>query len=274
MNPRKNHWWYITFYVNSRGITTFTIPYESGLHKFEFQFNFIKHQVELTTSKGEFFELTLEDGLSVADFFNKLMNFLHKIGIEVDINNKPYDMPIKKPFDKIDEYHHYDRVAIEKFWQINRWVDHVFREFSGRFYGKTCPVHIYWHSFDIAVTRFSGKKAPTMAKDARLSDKDAYSHENISFGFWFGDDNLPEPAFYSYTYPAPEGINQQQLEPGDAFWAEQHGSPMALLKYHDLIKHDDPKQRLLQFMESAYQAGAKLANWPVEELKVPELDEL
>lgn len=149
-----------------------------------------------------------------------------------------------------------------------------FKEFSGRFYGKTCPVHLYWHSLDLAVTRFSGKEAPPMPDGARLSDKDAYSHECISFGFWAGDENIPEPAFYSYTAPAPEGLAQKPLKPSKAEWLNNNGSPMAILRYHDLLKENNPRESLLLFMESAYQAGASLAGWDIEHFTTPPLSEV
>jgi hypothetical protein len=154
------------------------------------------------------------------------------------------------------------------------WVDGVMNEFSGRFYCKTCPVQIYWHHMDLAVTRFSGKKAPKMDPSARVSDKDAYSHENISFGFWAGDDIVREPAFYSYTYPSPEGIENEKLMPGAAAWVNSNGSPSAFYRYEDLISEDDPREALLSFFESAYQAGGKLANWNIEYELVPALKDL
>lgn len=163
---------------------------------------------------------------------------------------------------------------VKPFWQTMVWVDGVFKEFIGRFYGKTCPVHLYWHSMDLAVTRFSGKKAPPMDDEARISDKDAYTHECISFGFWAGDENMPEPAFYSYTSPAPDGIENKPLKPKNAAWIDSNGSPMAILRYNELKQMPNLREALLNFMETAYQAGASLAAWEIEKLKVPDLAEL
>ena len=132
---------------------------------------------------------------------------------------------------------------------------------------------MYWHHFDFTFYRFSGKKAPIDPKMSSV-EKDAYSHETIAFGFWPGDDNVRVPAFYSYTYPLPAGIENEKLEPASAIWKESNGSPMAFLTYENLLKEPDPKKALLDFYESAYQAGAKLAGWPIEELRVPPLDEL
>ena len=274
MTPRKNHWWYVTQYVNTQGITTGSIPYNSGLDKFSITLNVIEHKLEVNTSKGEVESFPLHEGLTVADFYKKLTTIIQKLNISVSIIDVPYDLGIDKSFGEITEYHHYDKEYTQNLWRSLVWIDDVFTEFSGRFYGKTCPVHLYWHSMDLAVTRFSGNEAPPMAADARLSDKDAYTHECISFGFWAGDENVTEPAFYSYTYPSPEGLDQEKLSPSSAEWVNSNGSPMAILKYNSLLTEDDPRKALLDFMESAYQAGAKRANWDLEKLTVPALKNL
>jgi len=274
MTPRKNHWWYITEYVNTKGISAGPIPFAEGTAQFEIILNIIHHQLEIITSSGQHESFPLTDGLTVAEFYKKLMAILKKLQIEVSIVNRPYDLEIDSAFSEITHFHHYDPTYTHDLWQILIWVDHVFKDFSGRFYGKTCPVHLYWHSMDLAVTRFSGKEAPAMSADARLSDKDAYSHECISFGFWAGDKNMPEPAFYSYTYPSPEGLDQEPLQPSDAQWIVSNGSPMAILTYRELLKAEQSKTVLLNFLESAYLAGAKRAHWDIKKLKVPELNEL
>lgn len=272
--PRKNHWWYITQYVDTRGLTTGPVPYNHGTERFTLTINIIKHHLEYEDTGGNYASFALSHGLTVADFYEKLTAILDRYGIEHSILAKPFELDINKRFDQITEYHHYDPGYVTPLWRTLRWVDSVFKEFSGRFYGKTCPVHLYWHSMDLTVTRFSGKKAPPMPDDARLSDKDAYSHEVISFGFWPGDENTPEPAFYAYTYPSPEGLDQEDIPPAAATWIDNNGSPMALLTYADLRQETDPKQALLNFMESSYQAGARLANWDVEHFEVPDLEQL
>ena len=163
---------------------------------------------------------------------------------------------------------------MERFWRILQWVDGVFNEFSGRFYGKTCPVHLYWHHMDLTVTRLSGRQGPALPEGKSLAEKDAYSHEVISFGFWAGDASVRGPAIYSYTYPAPEGLDQEPLLPAAASWVDSNGSPMALLMYDDLRAAPDPRTVLLDFLESSYRAGARLAGWRIEELAVPSLDAL
>jgi hypothetical protein len=274
MTPRKNHWWYITLYTDTLGLTTGPIAYNSGVDSITFTFNFLKHQLEIATSNGKNRNIELKQGLTVAQFYEKLMAALEDLSITIDILDKPYDLGIDKRFSEITEYHHYNKEYTQNLWQTLLWVDDVFKEFSGRFYGKTCPVHLYWHSMDLAVTRFSGKKGPTIAKEARISDKDAYTHECISFGFWAGDPNTPEAAFYSYTFPAPKGVGEEPLQPKAANWVDANSSPMAILTYKSLLKENNKRDALLSFMESAYQAGAKHAEWDIEELTVPALNEL
>jgi hypothetical protein len=274
MTPRKNHWWYITEYVGTSGFTTGPIPYNSGTDQFEITINIQKHQLAVRTSQGEYEHFPLNDTLTVADFYKKLMEIVQKLDISVSILATPYDLGIEKSFNEITEYHHYDANYINDLWKTMLWISNVFKEFSGRFYGKTCPVHLYWHSMDLVVTRFSGNEAPPMPANARISDKDAYTHECISFGFWAGDENVPEPAFYSYTYPSPDGLEKETIKPASAEWIDNNGSPMALLKYKNLLNTANPRKELLDFLESTYQAGAKKANWNIEKFGVPDLDEM
>ncbi len=272
--PRKNHWWYLTFYVSPRGLTTHAIPLDDGFHTFEITFNFIEHLVELNTSSGVSHSFPLQDGLSVASFYTQMFDLLKKVDVTLEIIDKPVDMPTDASFGDIHDYKSYQPEYVERFWRALTWVDHVFKEFGGRFYGKTCPVHLYWHHMDLAVTRFSGKLGPAMPPETRLIEKDAYSHEVISFGFWAGDDNVRGAAFYCYTYPSPEGLDTEPLQPQAASWVDSNGSPMALLMYDDLRRAEDPKATLLDFLESAYQAGAKRADWDVAGFTVPGLRDL
>lgn len=273
--PRKNHWWNITLHVTPKGITTGLMPYEKGC--FEIQFNFIRHRLEITTSNDETEIFSLYEGLSVAGFYKNLVDTMNKIGIQIQILSKPYSLPdtnpITTPFTKITEYASYQKEYVERFWKILLWVHNVFTEFAGRFYGKTSPVQLFWHHLDLVVTRFSGKKVP-LREGMKLSDKDAYSHEVISFGFWAGDENVTATAFYSYTYPSPADLSKQPLIPACAKWIDNNGSPMALLMYDDVIKESDPHKALIDFMESAYLAGASLAGWPLKEMLVPDLKQL
>lgn len=273
--PRKNHWWNITLFVNSKGITTQTIA--NGSDSFEIQFNFTNHTLEVFSSTGQNGAFELHDGLTVADFYNKLLETLTRLHIDIKLVDHPYSLPdenpMTTPFNQISEYHSYDKEYISRYWKIMNWANNVFTNFSGRYYGKTCPVHIYWHHMDLTVTRFSGKKLP-LPEGMSIPNKDAYSHEVISFGFWVGDDKVPAPAFYSYTYPAPEGLQNTPLEPATASWQMSNGSPMALLMYDDIRNEAAPERLLLDFLESTYAAGAKLAGWKTDELKVPALADL
>ncbi|MDR5591269.1 DUF5996 family protein [Christiangramia sp. SM2212] len=272
--PRKNHWWYITLYVYDKGFTTGSIPINEGYESFSLNLNILQNKLEITKSNGDAKSFDLYNGLAVATFYNNILNFLNDLDIDVEINDRPYDLEIDKKFSEITDIHHYEMEYSNIFRKSFLWVDSVFKEFSGRFYGKTCPVHLYWHSMDLAVTRFSGKEAPKMPAEARISDKEAYSHECISFGFWAGDENVPEPAFYSYTYPAPEGIDKKKIEPKNAKWIMNNDSPMAILTYADLVKEKDPRKALLEFLESTYRAGAELAEWDIDKLEVPPLKDL
>lgn len=274
LTARKNHWWYITLYVTSRGFGTHSIPINDGQDSIDIEFDILKKEVVILCSTGTVMSISLESNPDIAAFYKQYMDALASLGLRPQFVEKPFDMGIEEPFEQLTMYHHYDWDFIHRFWKLMRWNNAIFKEFSGRFYGKTCPVQIYWHHLDLTVTRFSGKKLPKMDESARILEKDTYSHEQISFGFWAGDDNLQEPMYYSYTYPSPEGINKEILQPKAAKWAESNGSPMALLRYEDVKSADDPAGAVMAFLESAYQAGAKRAGWNIEELKVPAIKQL
>ncbi len=273
LNPKRNHWWHITFYPVARGISSQQIP--CGDRTFEILFNFIEHRLEIQTSEGEYEEFPLKHGLSVAEFYYQLFEKLNLLDIPVRILAKPFDVPgVDKPFANISEHNSYNRDHVERFWKILLWTSGVFEEFCGRYCGKTCPVQLFWHHMDLVITRFSGRKGPPMPATARQSDKEAYSHELISFGFWAGDENVRGAAFYSYTYPSPAGIDKEPLQPHAAQWVQSNGSPMALLMYDDLRANSDPEGALLAFLESSYQAGARRAGWEMHELAVEYRQEL
>ncbi len=272
--PRKNHWWFITLYVSPAGFSTFAIPVKDGLESVSLEFNIKRKAVVITQSSGEEKTISLAGNPNIADFYKEYTRALEGTGLSTGFVEKPFDLGIETPFQQLTEYHHYDWQAIEKFWTLMQWNNSILQEFSGRFYGKSCPVHIYWHHLDLVVTRFSGKKLPAMDASARVLEKDTYSHEQISFGFWAGDPNVPEPMYYSYTYPAPKGIDEETLQPSIARWQDSNGSPMALLRYEDVRKSSNPRKAVLDFLESTYRAGAKRAQWNLEELTVPDLEKL
>ncbi len=266
--PYKNHWWHVTLYLTSRGLTTHPIPYHS--YSFQIDFDFISHQLIITTSLGATEIIQLQDGLSVAQFYTSVFKALDTLGIQVAILAKPYDNKSNIPFAQDHAHATYDKEYVTRYWRILSVVEGILQEFSGRFYGKTCPVQLYWHHIDLVVTRFSGRALPSRP-EASIVEKEAYSHEVISFGFWPGDDQLRFPAFYSYTYPSPHGLDEEILLPKGAGWIQSNGSPLAILKYDDLRQEEAPKQALLDFLESAYQAGAGLAGWPIDELRATPL---
>ncbi|UII32412.1 DUF5996 family protein [Fulvivirga ulvae] len=274
LTARKNHWWYITLYVTSRGFGTHSIPINDGQDSVDIEFDILRKEVVILCSTGTVMTISLESSPDIATFYKQYMDALASLGLHPQFVAKPFDMGIEESFEQLTMYRQYDWDFIHRFWKLMRWNNAIFKEFSGMFYGKTCPVQIYWHHLDLTVTRFSGKKLPKMDGSARILEKDTYSHEQISFGFWAGDDNLQEPMYYSYTYPSPAGIDKETLQPEAAKWAESNGSPMALLRYEDVKNADDPAGAVLAFLESAYQAGARRAGWNMEELKVPSIKEL
>lgn len=269
MHPRINHWWHVPLYVSPRGLTTRTIPYSGG--NFEIEFDFRSHNLEIRTSDGAIEDFGLYDGLTVADFYASLFSNLAKLGIQPNIKPLPYEAPSTTPFHDDTGNKSYDKEYVERFHQILVAVDDILQEFRGRFIGKSTPVHMFWHSFDLALTRFSGKRV-TPREGAGMVEREAYSHEVISFGFWFGDDKtVPAPAFYSYTAPEPAGLADEPLSPATAKWADSNGTHMALLMYDDARVSDDPRATVLEFLESAYQAGAKNAGWDTEQLRIGDL---
>ena len=265
-HPRVNHWWHVPLYVSSRGLTTRSIPHAGG--SFEIDFDFKEHALKIKTSDGRYEDFALYDGLSVADFYASVFANLAKLGIKPEIWAVPYEAPSTTPFAEDHENKSYDKEYVERFHQILVAVNDIFEEFRGRFTGKSTPVHLFWHSFDLALTRFSGKPAPPMP-EANMVTREAYSHEVISFGFWFGDDkpnSVAAPAFYSYTAPKPDGLENEPLQPDAAKWTPD--GAMALLMYDDVRKAEKPKEMILDFLESAYETGAKTANWDATGFKL------
>ena len=249
----RNHWWHATLYVDTRGLTTRRM--HSGGVSFEIDFDFIEHRLVIATNGGAVESFELADCLSVAEFDERLHAALGRLGIDVEIRESPFGVPMTTPFPDDREHAAYDRDAVERFWRILDWSDEVFEEFSGWYCGKTSPVHLFWHSLDLAVTRFGGARAPVLP-DADPVTREAYSHELVSFGFWAGDQNVREPTYYAYAAPEPAGIRERPLRPEEAFWADQGGGSLARLPYEAVRTAVDPRATLLAFLESAYQAGA------------------
>jgi hypothetical protein len=258
LSPPQNHWWHVTLYVTPYGLTTGPIPQAYG--SFTIDFDFVDQALVTTTSDGRRRQFALADGLSVAQFYRNLRADLTALGIEVAIWPVPYDTFTTEPF-KTDTLHAaWDAEYIDRFRRVHVAIDNVFARFRGRFTGKSTPVHVFWHSFDLALTRFSGRRAK-VRDGAGPVEREAYSHECISFGFWTGDDKIPAPAFYSYTAPEPPGLADEPLEPKAARWAPAGSGVMALLDYEDVRRAASPRDVILEFLESAYRAGAARAQW-------------
>jgi Family of unknown function (DUF5996) len=263
--PPQNHWWNAPLYVDTRGLTTRRL--RSGERDFDISFDFVTHELLVRTSQAEPESFRLTDGLSVAAFYDQLFTVLTGLDIQVDIIAEPYRIPVTTPFTEDTQHASYDREAVERFRQTLRWVDWTFQEFAGWFCGKTSTVHLFWHGFDLAVTRFSSARAPEN-RNADVVTREAYSHELISFGFWPGDQKVREPTFYSYTAPEPASLAEQRLRPGAASWQQPYGqSHFALLPYEAVRTSGDPRETLLDFLQSAYDAGASLAGWDREALR-------
>ncbi len=261
----RNHWWHVPLYVDARGLTTRRMHAGDGV-SFEIAFDFVDHRLVVRTNRGEVESFPLVDGLSVADFDRQLHATLAGLGIDVTIRELPFGVPMTTPFPEDTAHASYDPDAVERFWRILDWTDGVFEEFAGWYCGKTSPVHLFWHSFDLAVTRFGGKRAPSIP-DADAVTREAYSHEVVSFGFWAGDVNLREPSYYSYTAPEPPGLRERPLQPDGAAWVEQGAGSMALLPYETVRTSPDPRAALLAFLESTYEAGADTAGWDRADLE-------
>ncbi len=255
LTPLVNHWWNVPLYVSARGLSTSLIPY--GQRGFELWFDFIGHRLVLETSDGISKSLALKPQ-SVAEFYQELMEMLRSAGIEVKIWRTPVEIPNPIPFDEDRVHASYDPASVEKFWRILLSVDAVFTQFRAGFVGKSSPVHFFWGSFDLAVSRFSGRLAPARPGADSIT-REAYSHEVSSVGFWPGAGDIKDAAFYSYTVPEPRGFKDARVRPASAYYQKQVSE--FLLMYEDVRKSESPTATLLDFCQSTYEAGASLGNW-------------
>ena len=261
LSPPENHWWQVPLYVNSCGLTTSAIPYGTGI--FDVQVDFIAHKLVIHTSQGSERVIALKPK-SVADFYREFMAALQSLGINVRIWRMPVEIPNPIPFDQDVQHAAYDPEYANRFWQILLICDSIFKEFRCGFLGKCSPVHFFWGSFDIAVTRFSGRRAPAR-EGADVITREAYSHEVISAGFWPGGGEVKGAAFYAYAAPEPPGFPQATVRPAQAFYHPQLHE--FLLMYDDVRLASSPKSALLDFLQSTYEAGANLAKWNRAELE-------
>jgi uncharacterized protein DUF5996 len=256
LSPQINHWWGSALYVTARGLTTSPIPCSKGV--FEIDFDFIAHRLVITTSLGESRAFRLLPR-TVAEFYAQLMGALHSLGIDVKVWPMPVEVPRPVRFNLDEEHAAYDSEYAHRFWQILVRVNTVFSEFRSRFIGKVSPVHFFWGSFDLAVTRFSGRRAAERP-GADAVTKEAYSHEVISVGFWPGDGEIVrDAAFYAYAAPEPAGFKEHSVRPSKAFYSTEKNE--FFLPYDDVRSSDTPGQLLLEFCQSTYDAAAILGNW-------------
>ncbi|HXM96749.1 MAG TPA: DUF5996 family protein [Candidatus Dormibacteraeota bacterium] len=256
LSPRINHWWGSTLYVTARGLTTSPIPCEEKV--FEVNFDFISHTLEITTSLGERRVLRLIPR-TVAEFYAEFMGALNALGIHVKVWSMPVEVPRPVRFNLDESHASYDSEYAHRFWQILISVNKVLWEFRSRFVGKASPVHFFWGSFDLAATRFSGRRAPERPEADPIT-KEAYSHEVISVGFWPGDgETVKDAAFYAYAAPEPAGFKEKRVRPEKAFYSGEKNE--FFLMYDDVRLSDSPEHALLDFCQSTYEAGAILGHW-------------
>ncbi len=264
---RRNHWWGVPFHLTGQGLTTRPMGPPDGI--FTIDFDFVGHRLRVTTVDGRAASFALP-GRSVASFHASLMEALAGLGVHVEIAvPRPFDLPdADRPFADDTEHASYDALMVTRYWQVLSQINLVLEEFAARFSGKVSPVHHFWHTFDLACTRFSDRVVDQPAETDPVT-REAYSRQVVSSGFWFGDDAFPEPALYSYTAPEPEGLETEPLMPPAAEWITQRGSHLAILRYDDARAEADPIAAMLAFYESAYQAGARRAGWDVIGLACP-----
>jgi hypothetical protein len=264
LSPPINHFWGTTFYVTARGLTTSAMPYHKGT--VEINFDFISHTLEILTSLGETRSFRLVPR-TVAEFYFGLMSALHSLGIDAKVWTMPVEVPRPVRFNLDEAHSAYDSEYAHRFWQVVVSVDTVLREFRSRFIGKASPVHFFWGSFDLAATRFSGRRAPERP-DADFITREAYSHEVISHGFWPGDGEVvKDAAFYAYAAPEPAGFREERVMPSKAFYSGEKNE--FFLMYDDVRLAHSPEQALLEFCQSTYEAGAILAKWDRANLERP-----
>lgn len=266
--PWVNHSWHATFYVTPRGLTTSPIP--AGDRSAQFDFDFVDHQLIGTLDNGTTEVLPLLP-MTVADFYERFLTLTDKLGVQTNIHSSPNEVPDPVPFEQDTIHDSYDAEAVNRFSRALVQIDRVLKDFRTSFLGKVSPVHLFWGSFDLAVTRFSGRAAPLHPGGIpALPDavtREAYSHEVSSAGFWPGGGPVDYPAYYSYAYPAPDGFCSARVSPGEAFFDEKAGE--FILPYDAVRNASDPEAVLLGFLESTYDAEARLAKWDRASLDCP-----
>ena len=260
MNPHVNHWWQVPLYVNSRGLTTAGMHYADRV--FQLDFDFIDHQLYLRESTGQTLSIDLNSIGSVADFYEVLKARMESLRIWMRIWTTPVEVENPVPFERDDKYRHYNPEHANRFWRALVNADRVMQTFRSLFTGKCSPVHFFWGSFDLAVTRFSGRRAPEHPGTPGVADsitREAYSHEVSSAGFWPGGPALPEAIFYSYAYPEPAGFREAQARPEAAHYNTDFKE--FVLPYEAVRASENPDMELMFFLQDTYEAAANRGNW-------------
>jgi hypothetical protein len=255
LSPLQAHWWNVPLYVSARGLNTSAMPY--GSEFLEVAFDFVSHELKFAMSTGATLATPLR-AQSVADFYREYQRSLSALGVSVNMHPVPVELQRPIPFADDVEHASYDPQAAHRFWRVLMSADKIFQQFSSHFLGKVSPVHFFWGSFDLAVTRFSGRPAPPR-EGADAITREAYSHEVISAGFWPGNGGFGDAAFYCYAAPAPKGLEAATIQPPKAGFNKTLSEFIFL--YEDLRTDPSPDEALLAFLQSTYDAAANLANW-------------
>ncbi len=255
LTPRENHWWNVPLYVTPRGLSTWSIPHHDDL--FDLEFDFIDHRLQVRVSSGESKAIALRPQ-SVAAFYEEYLDLLRSFNVDAKINPKPVEVGDPIPFAEDYQHASYDKESVHRFWRILQRSDTLFKRFRARFLGKSSPVHFFWGSFDLAVTRFSGRPAPPRP-GADAITREAYSHEVISAGFWPGNGGFGAAAFYCYAAPEPVGLEKEQIRPAQASYSPELKE--FILKYDDVHRANSPDDAVFDFLQSSYEAAATLAGW-------------
>jgi Family of unknown function (DUF5996) len=254
--PKQNHWWHVPLYVTSRGLTTTPMPY--GARTFEVEFDFLDHRLRVETSEGAIRESALRPQ-TVADFYREYMSVLADLGIAVKLWPVPVEVDHTVPF--LDDHVHasYNAGHAQRFFRMLSQADRITKRFQGRFLGKSSPVHFFWGAFDLAHTRFNGRRAPELKETEWWVLREANSHEEISVGFWPGSGSVTEPAFYAYARPEPPRLASASIRPAAAYYSRELAD--FILPYEVVRSASSPDEAVLQFYQSAYDAAADLAGW-------------
>jgi hypothetical protein len=264
--PMVNHWWQATLYVTARGLTTSPMPYRQRV--LQIDFDFVGHQLVLRTSDGHHERFALAP-MAVADFYAEVMRRLRKLAVDVHVWTMPSEIADAIPFDQDRTHAAYDADAAQRFWHQLVQADRLLSQFRSSFLGKCSPVHFFWGSFDLAVTRFSGRRAPPMERGAPNVGawvmREAYSHEVSSCGFWPGNGGFGRAAFYSYAYPEPDGFSAAPVRPDAAYY--DGGLKQFILPYEAVRSAGDPDQAVLDFLQTSYEACANRADWDRQALE-------